>query len=417
MSETVNITLGGGNLGRSAAEKDGTAGIIVSGVAVGGSFNLGDVLGPFKTIEEVEAIGIDADYDTTNTTNAYQHCKEFFEYAEQFGGIMGDGLYIMVVAKTVSMEDICDKDNAYAKALLVAAAGKIKLLGITRVPDGAYTPTYTAELEDDLAAAVIKLKALYTEEFGLNRPFQTLIEGRNWQGTEASTLDLRDGSAGFNWEHGGVVLGQTNGMEVLGNTVTEADDSASVGAALGSMAALPFQRRIGRVKNGQTPATSAHTSNGGANITALTDAQVTSLKDKGYIFLRSHIGLPGFYWSDDANACLLTSDYAHAHRSRPIDEVVRLAHEIYTQDYQDDIELNAETGKMAVSVVKSFQERITEKITTEMVNRGKLSGIGATVDPDQDVITDNQVDVELRAVPMGTVDRVNVTVGYTVSLG
>lgn len=417
MSDVVNITLTSGNLGRTEPDTDGTAGIVVSGVAVSGQFALGDVLGPYKTIQEVEAIGIDAAYDTTNTTNAYQHCKEFFEYAEQWGGYKGTGLYIMVVAKTVTMEDICDKANAYAKTLLVTAAGKIKLLAISRVPDGAYTPSYTSELEDDIAAAVVKLKALYTEEFGLGRPFQSLIEGMNWQGTESSTLDLRDASSGFTWEHGGVVIGQTNGMEVLGNTVTAVDDSASVGAALGSMAACYFQESIGKVKKGKTPATAAHTSNAGANITALTDAQVTSLKNKGYIFLRSHVGLPGYYWSTDANACVLTSDYAYASKSRPIDEVVRMANEIYLQDYQDDVELDAETGKLSPTVIKSFQERITDKVVAEMVNRKKLSGFSAFCDPAQDVQSDDQVDVELRAVSKGRVERTNVTVGYTLSLG
>jgi hypothetical protein len=415
MATPVVTTLTSGNLGRVAANTDGTAGIIVTGVAVGGSFALGDVLGPFKTIQEVEAVGIDAAYDTTNSTNAYQHCKEFFEFANQFGGVNGTGLYIMVVADTVSMEDICDKTNAYAKTLLTTAAGAIKLLGITRVLDSGTTPSYTAELEDDLALAIAKLKELYTEEFSFHRPFQTLIEGMQWQGTVASTLDMRDASSGFTWEHGGVVLGQTGGMATLGATVTEVAESASVGAALGSMAACSVQESIGKVKKGMATSVAPYTSDGEL-VSALSDAQMSTLEDQGFIFLRPHVGKPGYYWSNDANACPLTSDYAYASRSRPIDKVVRLAYDVYIEDYQDDIELDAETGKMAPSVVKSFQERIKESVAGNMLVNSELSGFDAYCDPDQDVLSDDEVDVELRAVPKGRINQVSVTVGYTTSV-
>lgn len=415
MGTPVVTTLTSGNLGRVAASTDGTAGIVVSGAAVSGSFALGDVLGPFKTIQEVEAVGINAAYDVTNTTNAYQHAKEFFEFANQFGGARGTGLYIMVVAKTVTMEDICDKANAYAKKLLTTAAGKIKLLGITRVPDGGYTPGYTDQLEDDLAAAVINLKALYTEEFGFHRPFQTLIEAWDWQGTVASTLDLRDAADGFTWEHGGVVLGQTGGMATLGATVSEVVNSASVGAALGSMAACSVQESIGKVKKGPATEIAPYTTDG-ALVTALSDSQMSTLEDQGFIFLRPHVGQPGYYWSNDANACPITSDYAYASRSRPIDKVVRLAYDVYIEDYQDDIDLDPETGKMNAAVVKSFQERIKESIAANMLTNSELSGFDAYCDPDQDVLSDDEVDVELRAVPKGRVNQVSVTVGYTTNI-
>jgi len=415
MATPVVTTLTGGNLGRAAASTDGTAGIVVSGAAVGGSFALGDVLGPFKTIQEVEAVGINAAYDVTNDTNAYQHASEFFTFANQFGGAKGTGLYIMVVAKTVTMEDICDKANAYAKKLLTTAAGKIKILGITRVPDGAYTPAYTDQLEDDLADAIVKLKELYTEEFGFHRPFHTLIEAMQWQGTVASTLDLRDASAGFTWEHGGVVLGQTGGMKTLGDTVSEVAESASVGAALGSMAACFVQESIGKVKKGMATSVAPYTSDG-ALVTALSDSQMSTLEDQGFIFLRPHVGKPGYYWSNDANACAITSDYAYASRSRPIDKVVRLAYDVYIEDYQDDIDLDPETGKMNAAVVKSFQERIKESVAGNMLSNGELSGFDAYCDPDQDVLSDDEVDVELRAVPKGRVNQVSVTVGYTTNI-
>lgn len=411
MAGQVNINLTNGNLGRVAPPADGISGMIVSGVAVSGQFALGDVLGPFVSLAEVEALGINEAYDTTNTCAAWHQVKEFYDFGAKFGG-KGQKLYLMVLAKTVTMAQMCSTSNQYAKKVLNTAEGKIRLLGITRTPDGAYSPTIADELEQDMWDAIDNLKALYTDQFALNRPFDAYIEGRNWDGTVADTLDLRDATDTPDAYMVSVVLGQTKEMNDYGQDVAAALEMASVGAAMGSAAALPVQRNIGRVRNGSVYTEAAYLSNG-ASISTLTDAQIESMVDKGYIFLRTHLNRSGIYWSGDANAVAITNDYANKHRSRPIHKVVRIAQDVYIEDYLEDIQLNPETGRMAVEVVKSFQERITEAVNTQMTSRGELSGMSAFCDPEQDVLTDNQVDVELLPVPKGMVDAVNVTVGYS----
>lgn len=411
----VNVTLTNGNLGRVAASTDGVSGLIVTGVAVSGQFALGDVLGPFVSITEVEAKGINAAYDVTNTCCAHLQCQEFFDNAKQYGA-KGTKLYVMVAAKTVTMETMCDKTSTYVKKMLQHGEGAIKLVGISRVPDGGYTPAYTAQLEDDMWDAIVKLKELWTEQFGLNRPFDAFIEGRNWQGTVSSTQDLRNVSSGPNANRVSIVIGQSKEMNDHGGTVAACLLAASVGAALGSAAALSVQRSIARVKNGPVFTSEAFTSDGEplTDLTSVDIALIQSLQDKGYIFLRGRDGKPGLYWSCDANACPITDDYADKSRSRPIDKVVRIAAEVYMDDYEDDIALNPETGKMAVEVIKGFQERITVRVDQLMTSRGELSGFTAYCDPDQDVITDDEIDVELLPVPKGKVKAVNVTVGYSV---
>lgn len=109
MGTLPNVTVieSNGNLGLLPANEDGASGIIVTGVA--GSFALGDVLGPFTSLKEVEDIGIDAAYDTTNSVLAHRHISDFFEGAGQ-----GTKLYVMVVASTVTMTQMCDKTLTHA---------------------------------------------------------------------------------------------------------------------------------------------------------------------------------------------------------------------------------------------------------------------------------------------------------------
>ena len=130
------ITLGNGNIGALSGD-DGVMGLMVSGIAVAGKFALGDVLGPFHSTQDAIDKGITPEYDTTNTTLAYKHIKDFFDEAGN-----GRPLYVMVVAKTVTLSQQVDKDLTHAKKLLTTAGGRIKFVGATRVPDGAYAPVY-----------------------------------------------------------------------------------------------------------------------------------------------------------------------------------------------------------------------------------------------------------------------------------
>lgn len=306
----VSISITNNNLGGLPPSEDGIAGIIVSGVA-DGSITLGEVMGPFLSIVEIEDAGLDADYDTTNSSLAYQHCKDFYEVAGQ-----GSELYVMVVADTVTMTDLADKANDYAKKMLTTAGGKIRVLGITRVPDGAYTPTYVEEFDDDIWDASAKAQELVAEEFTLYRPVQILLEGMDFQGTAGSAKDLRDAGTGLNTNRVSVVIGSDPDV-----ATGYAAKYAFLGRVLGALAVLPVQRNIGRVKNGRIPGLLDAGVSNGANLSTLSDVSVTALHDKGYIFALQHVGKAGFFFNDDPTAVPNTDDFSYIGRGRTIDKV------------------------------------------------------------------------------------------------
>jgi hypothetical protein len=405
---SVNITLSNNNLGRVNSADDGISGIIVSGVAVSGQFALGDVLGPYTSVADAEADGIDSAYDVANTCLAWQHINDFFEQALEWG-VKGPQLYVMVVAKTLTMANICDKANAYAKLMLTTAAGKIRLLAVTRVADGAYTPTFAGQLEVDMWTGIDNLMALRTEEFSLHRPVDFFIEGRNWQGNVSSTQDLRDASTGPDANRVSIVLGGDKAIVDLGS---HAVDYAAVGKALGAAAAIAVQRKISRVKNGKLAMSGAATTSNGALLSVLTDAQITSLETKGYILIQPHVGLAGYYFNCDANACPITDDYAYKSKSRPIDKVCRIARTTYLNELDEDLELDQATGRLAGASIKGLQKVIDDAVNGQMSSKGEISAIRTFIDPEQDILTDDEIDIELNIVPKGYASTINVTVGY-----
>lgn len=402
----VNITLGQGAIG-AVTQTDGIAGIIVSGVAVSGKFALGDILGPFTSLADVEAAGITAAYDTTNTTVAHQHAKEFFAEAGE-----GNQLYIMVAAKTIKLSDAADKAQAYAKKLLSQTNGAIKLIGICRTPQSGYTPTYLDQFDADLFTAATNLKALYTEEFASGRPFQAVLEGSDFQGTTSTAKDLRD-AAGLNCNRVSIAILQDRTYSAAN---AHGAKYASVGTVLGRLAKIHVGRNIGRVQDGAISIANPTLSNGAAFIT-FSEANLTQLSDKGYIIPIKYASKGGFYFNGDPVCTPITDDYNSIARGRAIDKVVRITNGVYTNYLNDDVELDATTGRLNAAVAKDLQGAVESEIQTQMLSGVKeISGAKATVDLTQNVLVNNKTTIALKVVPKGLLQSIDVNLSYAQSI-
>lgn len=399
---TVTIIEGNGALGRVAPSTDGISGLIVSGVAVSGQFALGDVLGPFKSPQDAIDKGITALYDTTNTCLAYKHIADFYEYAG-----LGTELYVMVVAKTVVMADLANKGMNYAKKMLTTALGKIKLLAITRVPDALYVPVYTEGFDGDLWTAVTNAKALVAEEFALYRPVSIICEGRDFQGNASTTKNLRN-AAGLNANRVGIMMGADN---TISTTIAHAAKYAAAGIALGKLAGIPVQRNVGRVKDGDSGITSAGFSNGAAYNT-LTDTNLNTLHDNGYMFFVQHAGKAGFFFNDDPTAAPLTDDYSSISRGRTMDKAARITRSVYLEELNDDIALDPTTGKLAISTIKHYQGAVEREINAQMTANGEIVSVAAFVDPNQNVLSTDKISTTLKIMPKAISKTIEATLSF-----
>jgi hypothetical protein len=402
----VNITLGNGAIG-AVTKNDGVAGLIVSGVAVSGKFALGDILGPFLSADDAIAKGITSAYDTTNTTVAYQHIKEFFDEAG-----VGNKLYVMVVAKTVKLSDAADKTQSFAKKLLSLNNGAICLLGICRTPQSGYTPTYVDQFDTDLWVAVANAQALYVDEYANGRPVQIFLEGRDFQGTAGTAKNLRD-AAGLNCNRVSVVIHQDNTYAAANGFAAK---YASVGSALGRAAEIHVGRNIGRVQDGAIAIANPGLSNGAAN-SAFSDVNLGGLHDYGYIFARKYATKGGYYFNGDPVAAPITDDYNSISRGRAIDKVVRITNGVYTNFINDDIELDSATGRMNPAIAKGLQDAVENEVQLQMMSGVKeISGIKATVDVTQNVLTTNKTTVGIKVVPKGSLQVIDVNLSYAQSI-
>ncbi len=395
-----------------STSEDNVCGLICSGAAVGGQFALNDILGPFYSKEDAIAKGITEAYDTTNTAVAYKHIADFYE-DEANAGVK---LYVQVVAKTVTLAQMIDKDLAYATKLMDTSGGEVSMIAISRTPQNGYTPTYEDQFDADIWAAVAEAKQFQAAQFALGRTLSTiLIEGRDFQGTVSSAKDMSD-PAETDAEFVSVIIGQDH---TYATANAHAAKYASVGLALGTAAANLVQRNIGRVKNGPLLMVDVAGLSSGALITAFTDTQLNTLNGMRYIFFRKHNRKSGYYWNGDHCACPTTKTYNAISRCRPIMKAVRIVHATYLEELLDDVELNAETGKLDAAVVKGFQSSVETEITERMIANGgpkEISGVKCICDPNQNVQTTSRIKTTVNIVPKGMTKGFDVVIGYVTAL-
>lgn len=400
----VTMTRLNGRLGRKATNLDGVIGIITTGVATG-SLTLG-VIYPLTGIKDLEDLGVTAAYDTTNTTLIHHHISRLF-----FRNPSAE-VHLMVLAQSVTLANMVDIANVNnAKKLLKDKNGRIKLLGVIRNPAAAYTPTLTTGLDADVITAVEKAKALVDEEAAEFRFVHVVVEGRSFNGTAGSALDLRTKTApGVS-----VVIGADKDISA-GNVLF--NGYAAVGDFLGILSKCAVSQNPGEVIdefNVYDQANGYFTNVALSSNLALesySDASLTTLDTKGYIFFDRIAGLSGA-WANDSHTCeVISSDYAYIENNRTINKMIELARFAILPKVKARLTVDDTTGVL-VDGERSNLEDICEHALEAMKTDGDLSGgIQAYINPDINLLGGDTLDVELTAIPKAIGRAITVYVGF-----
>lgn len=398
----VNITVRNGGLATALGTDDQVCGLILQAQTAPTGLAFLTAKQIFGTADLV-ALGINAAYDTSALTNVYKQITDFYAQAGE-----GKELWIMIVVNTTLMTTVLDiASTTMAFALINAANGRIKVLGVSRKPAAAYTPTYTGQLDVDVTNAMLKAQALADSFATVYKPFRVLIDGRDFQGTLGSLSNLRTNA----YNRVAVVLGAD----------TVSTKEAMVGRALGRFAKVPVQRNIGRVKDGDIGVSTAFF-NGTTLLTDIKDIAISTLdsvNDFGYIFPRKHSGLTGYHFNDDPTASPLTDDFAFVGRGRVIDKSIVIAYTTYVTELNDDLDVDA-TGKITAGVAKFYQAKIETALRNAFfggIFGAEVSNVKVVVDPNQNIIATSKIVVTVYIQPKGYSKTIEVSLGLTAVTG
>lgn len=394
----VTIRFANGALGNVAASADGVVGMVVNGAAVTGKMLLGT---PYvlRDIDDLAALGVTG---AANDANKFLYqCVELF-YAEAGKGAE---LWVMVVASATTPSAMLDPSNDNAKKLLRVSKGRVRtVLALTSTTA---TVPENAALGSDVLTAIAKGQALGEWSIDtLYAPVLILIEGKGYTNAAATALPaLTEGTD----NRVGVVIGQV----MVGDTAV-----GSLAAVIaGRIAKIPVQRHIGRVKDGALKIQSA-TIDGTVDIT---DADIDSVNDKGYITLTTHVGRSGYFVCDDHLATLVSDDYHSLARRRVVDKACRIAYDTLLNYLKDEVACN-DDGTIVAAVAKAWEADVVAAIANQMTSNGELStdptdskdkGVKCEVDREQNVISTSKVKVGIAVKPYGYAKFIEANIGFT----
>lgn len=401
------------------------------------TFAKGNVV-ELNTTKDVAEVGID---DTVLAGIAKYHLDSFFSLA--------GGTQRIFVSFMNSDED---PDFEAVEQMQLASGGIIYQIGVwTGKPiakinmDGSYsveTGNICAKLE--AVAEVLGGKVGITNYEG-NAPLNILISAPILNEAVIDIKKLPDLS-GLNMPKVTALLGQapTDTVHELMYAVNHVNDTPSyalvgcVGAALGCLAVAPANESIAHVASFNLAAVMQDAELGFGNLvddaenkTYASESSFTNIKTigytkrneylhkHGYVFLVNYDGLENsiFFSSDQT---LSTGDYRTLARCRVMHKSRRVVRRALLPRVNSNVEVDITSGKLSASAVAEFQNIVIEALDKNMVEPGtakpQVSGRTCTIDPDQNVLDTDAIDIHYSLVPLGVTGEIKVTEGFSNSI-
>lgn len=413
MSKAIRFTRNTRGTGKVGANTDAYMGLIAGGVAVSGGMQLATSY-EFNRIEDAEDIGITPAYDIANKVLLWYHIDEYF--AEKPDG----KLFIYVVAQTNTMADMMDIALANGIVFLKENKGKIKTLGVVRNPATGYTPTLTTGFDADVMAACLKAKALCASQRNLNRPINVIIEGRQLNGSVSAVVDLHT------LDCGDVTVCAIQDLDIAALDGLFAKHAA-VGTALGASAKRRSNESIGFVgtadygTNLQRPETGRWMRPGLSSNNPLSfynddpdNGDFKLLDDKGVLICEVFDDYLGVYFGTDNTCGDVETDFTSIRATRVYNKAHRTLFKALIPSIRSTQLIDADSGKLAPSTVMSLESIGNNAVKNNMP--GEVSGFRTIIDPDQQLLTTNTLEVDFEIVQTGTLNKINGTITYRLKL-
>lgn len=152
----------------------------------------------------------------------------------------------------------------------------------------------------------------------------------------------------------------------------------------------------------------------GTLYTTVSDGSIVNLDSFGYNFLKKEIGLVGSYFSRPNTCIASTSDYTFIYNNRVIDKAIRSLRSFLLPQLASPLVVNAD-GTLSEDTIGFFNS-LCDRALEVMQRDFELSAFSVTIDPTQDVLTDNELTIAVKLVPVGVADTITVNIGFALSI-
>lgn len=240
-----------------------------------------------------------------------------------------------------------------------------------------------------------------------HKPLSILYAGDLTAMTLSNLADLRDQTS----PNVSVIIAMDGNNK--GKTLFDAGKIVpAIGAALGALSVAAVNESIAHVEHFKMSADELDVpafANG--QLVKDTDPNLLNeLNDKGYVFLRKHVGIAGSYWNENSTCDAITSDYAYINNVRTIDKAVRGVRTYLLPKLNSNVELTPD-GKLSLETIVDWQN-VAGKSLEQMVKNGEISAFKVEINPDQDIMGTSLLIVNITLVINGIARNIEVQIGY-----
>lgn len=397
----VNIISGG--LGRASANTDKWGGLFVEVDAMPGSWSENEVK-QISKVEDLETYGIVADASSEYLKLVYWHVSEAFR-------LQPDALLFVQLASV-------DLTPATVLDAFHQANQNIRLFGVvlpgTEISDTAANAWDTA-LDNLFGTSIQPARAVLTFD------------------KETATGAIPDFSAATT---------NQRVMVEIANDLTVGGIPASLLAGTIGMcgAAGTFLGQMLLLSVHQKPSWRKYPVNGGGRWAALGDINGDSVEDltqteidaydtQGVTFVSRTLRLSDAFVANSRMAIKTADDYAIITHGRVIDKAIVLAYDGLVANLDGPVYVDPATGYLPPETVAKFQKAAYNAINNGMVlgktgdsvevsvdvATGSLPRNAVYIDPTQDILTTENLNVEIRIVPVGSSKTITINIGLTVT--
>lgn len=387
--------------------EDGISGLVILSPIAAGSTLVNEQVYEWRSMRDAEADGLT--YDSAELMDlAYKHVEEFFRLNN------GVRLFVLISTGAATFSGVFGTAvTDLAKKVLIAGAGKIRRIGVARVTDLG-TQTAGAGPAAEVLTAIPVAQALVDNEFSLyKRPVDVIIEGHGWAGTVTAATDLR---ATNDAKHVAVVIAQDPAVAGLNAGFSK---YAAVGTMLGMAAKAGVNESIGWVQNsnltdaGKGAFLDANLSGGVAASSYELDHD--TLHDKGYTFAKKIAGVEGVYFNDAPTCTPQTNMVSFFRLAQTLHKAARAVRDQLLPHVNRPVEVDSSTGRLATRFIAFFEAEARAALDN-MVADEELSGHQVYIDPEQDVLGTQTIEVLYEIVPYGAANAIQASIAMVPTL-
>jgi len=138
-----------------------------------------------------------------------------------------------------------------------------------------------------------------------------------------------------------------------------------------------------------------------------------TLADKNYIFLRRITDLAGSFISDSKSAVSNTNSFFSIERNRTIDKSRRVVAAGLSPLLNSPVDVNS-NGTLSALTINVYKQVCNTQLDV-MVSNGELSAYSVNIDPNQNVLATDTINITLTLTPKGVARFITVDVSFGVT--